>query len=421
MRNDAAGGDKVLVRGFKETCKARVSFEALLKTAMDAFWVANAESGRFLAVNDAACRLTEYTRAELLSMTMGEMGVADSMEQTGRLYRRVIDRGRLRFDTKLRCKDGRVVEVELSANFADQGDGLLFVFARDITSRKEGERQRRNLHRQVRAKNTELEQIIYVTSHDLRSPLVNIRGFAGELRRSIEEVSEMLSATELDEEIRRRLDYLLGTDIPESLQYIAGSAEKMDTLLRGLLKLSRLGRMALTIESLDMTSLVKSCARSCEYALKQQGGAIEVAVLPGCRGDAAQVEQVFTNLIENAIKYTPAGTPPIVRVSGERHTDVVVYCVEDEGIGIAPAYHEKVFEMFHRLEPDETPGDGLGLAIVRRCLDRMQGRVWLDSEPAKGSRVYVSLPAARRETDGTSSGKGYPHETGNGDRDSRRR
>ena len=170
----------------------------------------------------------------------------------------------------------------------------------------------------------------------------------------------------------------------------------MDTLLKGLLKLSRLGRVAITIERLDMTSLVKSCARSFEYALKERGGAIEVAALPDCRGDAAQVEQIFTNLIENAIKYTPADTPAIVRVRGERRENEAIYWVEDEGIGIDPAYQDKVFEIFHRLEPRASAGDGLGLAIVRRSLDRLRGRIWIEPEPTKGSRFYVALPAAKR-------------------------
>ena len=161
---------------------------------------------------------------------------------------------------------------------------------------------------QLEQKSRDLEQIIYVTSHDLRTPLVNVQGFAKELSKSIMALMEAINAGDISSEAMRKMGPILKNDIPESLEYIQSSIARMDMQLSALLKLSRLGRAAITIEKLDMDRLVDEVVKSLEFVAKEKGAKINVAELPPCMADAAQTNQIFLNLIGNALKYLDAQT-----------------------------------------------------------------------------------------------------------------
>ena len=122
---------------------------------------------------------------------------------------------------------------------------------------------------------------------------------------------------------------------------------------------------------------------------------LRVGDLPPCQGDPAQLDQVFSNLLGNAIKYLDPGRPGVISVTGRADLDRCVYCVEDNGVGIDPKHQEIIFELFHRLDPHASDGEGLGLTIVRQILGRMDGEVWVESRPGVGSRFYVALPGVR--------------------------
>ena len=178
----------------------------------------------------------------------------------------------------------------------------------------------------------------------------------------------------------------------------------MDAVLNGLLRVSRLGRAALRIENLDMNAMLTQVAKSMEFQVKEAGATLRVDDLPPCRGDAVQIGQVLSNLLENALKYLDPSRAGAIRVSGREEKGRAIYCVEDNGIGIAPQHQAKVFDVLHRLDPSAGPGEGLGLTIARRILDRHDGEIWLESEVGKGSSFLVSLPAAEERTTGAGTG-----------------
>ncbi len=254
---------------------------------------------------------------------------------------------------------------------------------------KEMVEERERLNEELEQKNRELEQIVYVTSHDLRSPLVNIHGYSKELENSIKEIMSTLENKGVSSEIMEKIDPFVKS-IPESYEFISSSISRMELLLNGLLQFSRSGRVELKREGLDMNRLMSSVFTSFEFQAKEKGAKLEISELPPCIGDEIQINQVFSNLIGNALKYLDHERLGIIRVSGNREDGLSVYCVEDNGIGIAPEYHKKIFEIFNQLDP-AIGGEGLGLSIVHRMLERHNGKIWIESEEDNGSRFYISL------------------------------
>ncbi len=260
--------------------------------------------------------------------------------------------------------------------------------------RDEAETARERLLEELAEKNKELEQVVYVTSHDLRSPLVNIQGFSKELEASLKDLAALLSKIEkIPPGLQEKFSIIMDEDIPDSLKYILTSAARMDSLLSGLLKLSRVGRAAVSFADIDMNTMMQEVQQAFEFQLKDAGAVLEIEDLPPCYGNDMQINQVFSNLLSNAIKYLDPGRRGSIKISGRRDNAYVVYSVADNGIGIALEHQQKVFEIFHRLHPQDTSGEGLGLTIVNKILSRHNGRIWIDSKPGKGSTFFVRLPA----------------------------
>lgn len=302
-------------------------------------------------------------------------------------------------------------EDEIGILYSGFNDMLEQIHLREL-QRDEAEAEQRRLMAELADKNKELEQVVYVTSHDLRSPLVNIQGFSKELAYSIEELTALLLTEESLTQIKEKAAIILEGDIPDSLKYILSSTAKMDSLLAGLLKLSRVGHATVTFAAVDMKELISEINNAFEFHLKESGAVLKVGDLPSCFGNDVELNQVFSNILGNALKYLDRDRPGIISITGHRKGDKVLYCVEDNGIGIAPEHQKKVFEIFHRLNPEDTQGEGLGLAIVNKIVARHNGKVWVESEPGKGSQFYVSLPAAKNLEPDSNGANGSNHTNG---------
>lgn len=265
----------------------------------------------------------------------------------------------------------------------------------EIYERRQIEDKLREVNLELGAKNRELEQVVYVASHDLRSPLVNVQGFSQELALDFKDVSDILKDPGIPDPVRRSLEPIVEDSVPESIDFISRSIAKMDSLLSGLLKISRLGRASMTVVSLDMDTLVQEVAADFEFQTKEKRITLTREPLPGCMGDAMQISQVFSNLIGNAVKFSDPSRPGMITVTGCVDGDRAVYCVEDNGIGIDPDHHGKIFEIFHQLDPSGD-GQGLGLNIVSRIVERHGGGIRVESEPGRYTRFFVTLPGSTK-------------------------
>jgi PAS domain S-box-containing protein len=288
------------------------------------------------------------------------------------------------FENRYRCKDGsfRWLGWTAAPFISEQ---LVYIFARDITSRKASETEIKNLNlelerriRDLTEMNKELEAFGYSISHDLRAPLRSIRSFAQFIREDYETAGNAESK-----------DYL---------RRIESAAKYMDLLLLDLLQYSRLNGCELELVSIDLDTALADVITSIEQEIEDRKADIRIrAPLGSVKAHPATVRQVFYNLISNGLKFVAAEKPPQIEVWTEPHNGFLRVWVTDRGIGIASQYHQKIFGLFQRLHShDAYPGTGIGLALVRKGLERMGGRIGLESEPGQGTRFWFELTHADR-------------------------
>ncbi|KQT83161.1 sensor histidine kinase [Aurantimonas sp. Leaf443] len=243
--------------------------------------------------------------------------------------------------------------------------------------------------------NEEIQRFAYIVSHDLRSPLVNVMGFTAELDAAVGQLGGLLDRVEAQAPDLVSADDRLAVreDLPESIRFIRTSTQKMDRLINAILRLSREGRRVVTPERLDMNELVSGIVASMQHRLGETGAEITVEPLPAIVTDRVAIEQIFSNLIENAVKYLKPGRPGRITVRGQRLGDRVLFEVEDNGRGIDPKDHDRVFDLFRRSGVQDQPGEGIGLAHVRAMAYRLGGMIGCRSALDEGATFRLSMPA----------------------------
>ncbi len=239
-------------------------------------------------------------------------------------------------------------------------------------------------------KNKELEQILYTASHDLRTPLISIQGFSEELKYTCDTLLNDIESIKNDQfdNVREQLK----TDIPMSVNYIKTGAKRIEILLDGLLRITRLGRESLTLEDVDLKSLLNNVCDGLIFQTQEAKAKISMNATGTIHADASFIDQVFSNLIGNAIKYRDPNRACTIDIRSETKNGISIICFKDNGIGISSENLDKVFNAFYRADEDKVNGEGLGLAIVSRILEMHNGKINIESKLGEGSKFIVELP-----------------------------
>ncbi|HEY1225040.1 MAG TPA: CHASE3 domain-containing protein [Brevundimonas sp.] len=242
--------------------------------------------------------------------------------------------------------------------------------------------------------NEEIQRFAYIVSHDLRAPLVNVMGYTSEIDQASKAMERQLAAVEKARPALLDPEAVIAVreDVPEAIGFIRTSTEKMDRLINAILKLSREGRRTLVPEVLDMTRMVQAIADSVRHQTQAADAEIVVERLPILDSDRLSIEQVFGNLIDNAVKYLEPSRPGRIVVSGVETPDGIEFRVSDNGRGIAGRDHERIFELFRRSGRQDRAGEGLGLAFVRNSVRRIGGEITVESELGQGSTFILTFP-----------------------------
>ncbi len=348
--------------------------------------------------NPSAEQIFGYSREEALGRhAVGLIVPANVREQVAQVWSDLLARkGGTRSTTENVTKDGRSIACEwYNTPLVDQAGRVIGVasLGQDITERRRAEEQLQRYSAELAQSNEELKRFSYIVSHDLRAPLVNLKGFAAELRAAMKIIQPALgdALSHMDAEQRADVTAALETDLPEALGFIDASVNRMDHFINALLKLSRLGRRDLDFGTVNMDALVRDTLETLAHQIGQRGALVTVGPLPEVVADRTAMEQILTNILNNAVIYLDPARPGEIEISGDRHRDETIFRVRDNGRGIAPEDMDKVFAPFRRAGKQDVPGEGMGLAYVQTLVRRHDGRVWCDSELGTGTTFTFTI------------------------------
>jgi len=357
-------------------------FRLVVEACPSGMIMTNAD-GTIVLVNAEAERLFGYARAELygrsIDLLVPAVVRADHANHRNKFLARPEARrmgiGRDLYGVR---KNGTQIPIEIGLNPIHTSDGRMVLSAiTDITERKRASEALAARSEELLRSNADLEQFAYVVSHDLQEPL-----------RMVTYYTELLA-----EYLKDRLD----EKSKKYIHYAVDGAKRMQQLVKGLLAYSRINSQGRSPMPIKSEIVVKSVLDSLKVAIEESRAEIICEPLPVVRADTVQLAQVFQNLIGNAIKFQ-AQHSPCIRIGAKQNDKKWTFLVEDNGIGIDKQYSERVFQMFQRLhERGRYDGNGIGLAIAKKIVERHGGRIWFDSEPEHGTTFYFTIPAADGE------------------------
>ncbi|MGZ4971771.1 MAG: PAS domain S-box protein [Limisphaerales bacterium] len=366
--------------------KERDFSNALISSLPGIFYVLD-ETGLNMRWNENLEKVSGYSSLEISKMRGPDFVADDEKQLLSERIHKVFDTGEADVELQLLTKSGERVPFYCTGRLVHlDGRASLVGVGIDVSELKRAEAENKRLnaeleHRvqertvQLNEATKEMATFTYTASHDLRSPIRAIVGFARAIRED--------AAHLLDEESRLYLDRIIH------------ASDRMMQLIDDLLKYCRVGQQAVHLRAVSIQKLIEEIFQEFEPRLKSVGGEVSMASdLPRVLGDSTLLHQIFDNLIENAITYRKQQEPLRIDVNWRKGVDDVVIFVSDNGIGIAPHHHQRIFEVFQRLHGlDDFPGTGIGLATVKRSVEKLGGEVWVESELGKGSVFCVRLKA----------------------------
>lgn len=244
---------------------------------------------------------------------------------------------------------------------------------KEIEDRKRIESQLAIRAAELMRSNADLEQFAYVASHDLKAPIRNIASFV--------------------QLLQLKLQGLLDEETQEYLQFTVSAVHQINNLIEDLLHYARVGQNDVAIDLVDLNTTIKVVREHLLTMIEEQKAEIHCQVLPRIKANSGQMLQLFQNLLENAIKFRKVDQPPVVRIHATQEDGYYRILLQDNGIGIAPEYRDKIFAIFQRLSlSNPYGGTGVGLAICKRIMERHHGRIWVESEEGQGSRFFLEFP-----------------------------
>jgi PAS domain S-box-containing protein len=373
------------LRGFSEFSHDRseskesvAKYRGLLEAAPDAMVVVN-QSGEFVLLNAQAEKQFGYGRDELIGRKVkniipegfAERLIADGTRSAAEALAQQIGTG---IELSGRRKDGSEFPIEIMLSPLEGVEGILVTAAiRDISVRKKSEEQLVKTVEELKRSNDELQQFAYVASHDLQEPLRMVASFTGLLAKRY----------------KGRLD----SDADEFIAFAVDGCNRMQGLIQDLLTYSRAGTTGKTLREISGANALHKALTNLRATIEESGALVTYDSLPTIRTDDTQLAQVFQNLIGNAIKYRSAEVPHVHVCATKNGGDEWIFSVRDNGLGIDPKYFERIFILFQRLHgQNEFEGTGIGLAICKKILERLGGRIWVESQPGKGSTFSFALP-----------------------------
>ncbi|MCX6690625.1 MAG: PAS domain S-box protein [Methanoregula sp.] len=349
-------------------------FRKAFYTSPDAICISRLEDGMFVSVNKGFLDLSGYTEGEIIGRTSLERNIWKDKDDRDRVTRALISGEEVvNYEARFTTRDREIVGLVSASVIIINGTSHILTITRDITGRKQVEEAKDLLLEELGLKNAELDRFTYTISHDLKSPLITIRGFLGLLGQDLKKNDPSLVQKDMDR--------------------ISSAAEKMERLISTLLALSRSGKSVDSPEYIPLTGLVQEAAGLLDVSLKNQGVTLTVAEdLTVVSGDRQSLLQVMTNLLENAIKFMGDQKEPRIDVGVRQEDAGPVFFVRDNGMGIRKEDQPKIFGLFERLYP-EIPGTGIGLATVKRIIEAHGGKIWVESEGAgEGTTFWFTLP-----------------------------
>ena len=370
-------------------------------------------AGHVASWNPGAQRLKQYTAEEIIGRHFSTFYPAEAVERgwPDHELREATRVGRFEDEGWRVRKDGTLFWANVIISALHGSDGTLRGFAkvtRDMTERKAHEEriasltrelQRRvadldEANRELEQRNAENESFVYSVSHDLRSPLVNLQGFSQELAMTSDALQKVLAHPGVPQEVQQQARELLSGELQESIGFIRNAVRHLGNIIDGLLRLSRVGRIEYESSPVDVGEVVSGIVAAMHTTVVVSGARIEAHPLPVVLGDRNAIGQVFANLLGNALKSFDADRPGVIEISATRDNPPV-FAVRDNGVGIPADYRSKIFQVFQHVHKTRSRGEGMGLAIVRRIIERHGGRIWFDSRPDVGTTFFFTLgPAA---------------------------